>query len=370
MSTFRVEVVEIKEIQQHPNADRLDIVKVFDWNVVTRKGDYNVGDWAIYCPVDSILPHKVEERLFAPGSKIKLSKSRIKSIKIRKAISQGMLIKPESVIDIITSNNYKVGDDVSGLLGITKYEPPIKSLPQAMQAKARKANPNFKKYTDIENYKWYQDLFVQNEEVYISEKLHGTSFRAGWFKTEANTWWKKALKFFGVLPEWEFCWGSRNVQIQDKLFHTGYYDTDVYTKMVKQYDLKKLLPKGFAVYGEIVGDGIQKGYTYGCKNGEHKLYLYDMYFNEQFLDHDAFAHYCQILNLPRVPELFVGNFDKSLIDQYRGGDSTIGGQKVREGIVIKPIFEIQSYMGRKVLKCISDEYYLKQAEDEDSTEFH
>jgi RNA ligase (TIGR02306 family) len=378
MSTFKVPLTRVREVLPHDNADRLEVVKVYDWLVVTGKGNFKPGDRVVYIPVDSILPQELEDKLFPAGSKIKLDKHRVKSIKIRGHISQGMVVAAD---EILGGYGKPVAEesDVAPLMGITKYEPPSWSLPTKMmpRAKPKKTNPNFGKYTDIENFKWYDRVFQDNERVYISEKLHGTSFRAGWFKNEPTTLWKKVLKFLRILPEWEFCWGSRTVQIQCKLYHKGYYDEDVYTKMVRQYDLKNRIPKGYAVYGEIVGDGIQKGYTYGCGPGEHKLYVYDVQHNGHWLNYEVndespelpsttFPAAVDAFCLTPVPCLYVGPFKREVVDYFRDGDSKIGDQKVREGIIIKPVHEATAACGRKVLKAISDAYYLKA----DNTDFH
>lgn len=389
MSSFNVPITTIREIQVHPNATALEVAKVYDWNVVVRKGEYKAGDNVVYVPVDSLLPQNLEDKLFPPGSKITLNKHRVRSIKIRGQISQGMIISMDDVQDELAPFqkewHYGSDIDVSTFLGITKYEPPINEIPSHMKVKSKKkGNPAFKKYTDIENFKYYDRLFQDYEHVYVSEKLHGTSFRAGWFPMQADTIWKKIKKFLGVLPKWEFCWGSRTIQVQVKGSHGGYYNPnqgvdfgDVYTKMVKQYDLKKRIPKGFALYGEIVGSGIQKGYTYGCAEGEHKLYIYDVldtidntwldYFKENS-DKPLFPLLVYEMGLERVPELYVGPFNRNLIDAFRDGPSTLGDQSVREGIVVKPMIEKTSSIGRKVLKYISEAYYLKNQED--GTDFH
>jgi len=381
MSSFKVPVTRVREVLPHDNADRLDIVKVYDWMVVTGKGNFKVGDQVIYIPVDSILPQELEDFLFPMTAKIKLTKHRVRSIKIRSHISQGMVVKPAELLESHWGHLGELEDeeDIAQDLGITKYEPPDVEIPRHMQQKKKRAvNPNFPKYTDIENFKWYDRIFQDGEEVYMSEKIHGTSFRCGWFKNEANTLWKKIKKFFGLLPEYEFCWGSRQVQIQCKLYHKGYYDEDVYTKMVRQYDLKKKLPKGYAIYGEIVGDGIQKGYTYGCGPGEHKLYVYDVMRDGKYLDYEisdatendpwpaTFKEAVEAFDITPVPVLYVGPFKREILEQHRSGDSTLGGQKVREGLVIKPIHETTACVGRKVLKAISDEYYMQK----DGTDFH
>lgn len=394
MSSFSVPLVKIREILPHNNANALEIARVFDWHVVVQKGRYVAGDEVVYVPVDSVLPPDLENKIFPPESKIKLRNSRVRSIKLRGQISQGMIIDLEDVVPFLGVDRvrrlgtYEENEDLSSDLGIVKYEPPAEELPSFMSLtpKKKKGNPEFKKYTDIENFKYYDRMFQDGEEVYISEKLHGTSFRAGWFPMVADTMWKKVKKFFGYLPEWEFCWGSRTVQIQIKGSHSGVHIEsqgvnfdDVYTKIVKQYDLKERLPKGYAVYGEIVGDGIQKNYSYGCGQGEHKLYVYDVMINNVWQNHDMFRATIEGLNnqimswngtyshfpIQRVPELYVGPFSKEIADKLRDGDSVVGNQKVREGIVIKPVIEATCSIGRKVLKYVSDAYYLK-----DNTDFH
>lgn len=405
MSSFAVPITEIKEILPHDNATALEIAKVYDWSVVVQKGRYKAGDRVIYVPVDSILPWELENKIFPPESKIKLRHSRVRSIKLRGKISQGMIIDLEDVsndgmiaLDSTKYSYIEITDpdvleyNFADTLGITKYEPPAHSIPAHMRVgaagKPKPTNPHFKKYTDIENFKYYDRMFQDGEEVYISEKLHGTSFRVGWFPMEANTLWKKVKKYFGYLPAWEFCWGSRTVQIQVKGKHSGVnipsqgvsFD-DIYTKMVKQYNIREILPHGYALYGEIVGDGVQKNYLYGCGQGEHKLYIYDIMIDGQWQDHDMFKATIEGINasstrqygslafnpLQTVPNLYVGPFSKEVVDKLRDGDSVIGGQKVREGIVIKPVKEAVCSIGRKVLKYISDAYYLK---NQDGTDFH
>lgn len=372
MSTFKVTVTHIEEIMEHSNADRLAIAKIYGWNVVTQKDRYRPGHKVIYVPVDSLLPEDLEKKLFPEGSKIKLHNSRIRSIKIRGAMSQGMIIDAAE----LGLQDEPLETDVAERLGITKYEPPVASLPAGMHVKTskKKVNPNFSKYSDIENLKYYDRVLQDGEIVNLSEKMHGSSVRAGYHWNKPNTLWKKLLRLLGLLPKWEFCWGSRNVQIQGKLFHQGYYDEDVYSKMVKQYNLKERIPKGLAVYGEIVGDGIQKNYTYGCKPGEHKLYVYDIkdvsdpeVRNHRWLNHDEFLAKANELGLETVPQLYTGPWSMQVALQHRDGDSMIGGQKVREGVVVKPVVERSSTsMGRVILKFISDAYYL----DASNTDHH
>jgi len=387
MATHRVDVVRISRIEPHPNADRLEIAFLFDWPVIVSKGRYQAGELVIYCPVNSVLSSNLEGRLFPPESKIKLSKSRVRAIKIRGYVSQGMIIDPIDVSDAVTPEDLTEGNNVAEILDITKYEPPVEETPGLLKLQKKKPKPDlqaFKKYTDVEHGKYYSQELTEGEEVVITQKIHGTSFRAGWFKTEANVWWQKIFKFFGLLPEWTFAWGSRNVQIQAKLSkkHVGCrieaqgvnFD-DVYTKIVKQYDLKNRLPKGVAIYGEIAGDGIQKGYMYGCNAGEHKLYLYDImvdgrwldYYNHsdgQGYDEQGFVGLASKLNLRTVPIVYQGPLQWQMLGEFLSFNAI--SEEVNEGVVVRPAQERNSpAFGRVLLKWINDEFYARE-----QTDFH
>jgi RNA ligase (TIGR02306 family) len=382
MSTHRVEVVKIDAVEKHPNADRLELAKIEGWQVVTGKGNFQAGDLALYIPVDSVLPNSLELRLFPPGSKITLKKGRIRSIKIRGQMSQGMIIPLSDVEQELAATwdgksklpKYSVGVDLAGVLNVTKYEPPEVSEPPTMRTKKaskNQINPHFKKYTDIENIKWYSDIFQEGEMVYISEKLHGTSARYGYVPRHYEGFLaplKSAVMNFmakwGVVKSHQFVYGSRNCQL-----HTGsnksWYSEDVYTKILNQEDIRAKLQPGECVYGEIVGHNIQTGYSYGCKEGEHRFFVYDVMVDGKWLDFPALERFCDRRGLTMVPKLHVGPWSHEVHMKHRDGDSTVGGQKVREGVVIKPVVDQESICGRKVLKSISDAYYL-----EDNSDFH
>jgi RNA ligase (TIGR02306 family) len=356
-----VEVVTVDDVVKHPNADRLEIAKVKGWYCVTGYGTFNKGDLAVYIPIDSVLPPQLESVLFPPDSKIKLTNSRVKTIKIRGAVSQGLLVHPVTVLPA-THTRVKVGDDVKEQLGITKYEPPVfMNAHSATRFPRPKQNPNFHKYTDIENYKNYPDVFNNEDLVYVTEKIHGTNFRCGWVEFYPYTLWGKIKKFLRLAPKYEFVYGSHNVQLQHKFAPTTFYATNVYYEAVKKYSLKEQLRPGEVLYGEIYGDGIQKGYTYGCKAGERKLVVFDIQQDKTYLSlQDAFSR-VRKLELDFVPILHKGKFDINLIKEkfVKGPSVMVPSEPVREGVVIKPVTETTDPMiGRKILKLINDDYYL------------
>lgn len=370
MSTLKVEVIKIDSIEVHPNADRLELANIAGWQCVVQKGKFIPDQPVVYIPIDSILPNDLESHLFPPESKVKLTKSRIRTIKLRGAVSQGMVLSIGELREGgFLDDSVKIGDDLAENLGITKYEPPEISTPQyktnAVKPKRYK-NPNFKEYTKIENFKWYPDLFKEGEEVVIQEKIHGSSFRAGYVEFHADTWWKKVKKFLKLAPEYEFVYGSHKVQLQNKPVYNGFYSENIYLGTVEKYELEKKLNYGEVIYGEIYGPKIQKDYHYGCQEGEYKLVLFDVQRHGKYINHAEFVDFCHEVDLPYVPVEYVGPYTnaKEIKEKWVDGKSTLcPEQEVREGVVIKPLMEQHCYMGRKILKYKSDEF-LMSAEDD------
>ena len=350
MSSVKVEVVKVDSIETHPNADRLDIACIKGWRCVVGKGSFAAGDLAIYFPIDSVLPAALEAQLFK-DSKIKLSNHRIRTVKIRGVISQGLLIAREA---------QREGSDLTEELGVTKYEPPISRSPRsnAEAVKRRETNPSFHKYTDIENYKNHPGLFAPGELVYVLEKIHGSNFRAGWVRKHPKNWFHAVFLSWGFVNTHEFLYGSHNVQLSQN------GKLNIYWEMVTKYKLRESIPKDTIVYGEVYGDGVQKGYTYDCMPGERKLVIFDVQQNGWYFNHDRVRAFCGVIDLPVVP----GDYNSLPVafnpERILSNVDSIShlGWKPREGVVIKPVKETLCYLGRKILKWKSDEFLLK-AED-------
>jgi RNA ligase (TIGR02306 family) len=379
MSTLFVPLTKIQAIRNHDGAERLEIATVSNYDVIIGKGNFEVGDAVIYVPVGSVLSEELEAILFPEGSKVTLNNRRIRAAKIRGIISQGLLIDPaddkihailqkQFIGQYFNSGGY-IGKDVANLLGITKYQEPVKSLPGIMQTNPN-ANPykvkEFKEYTDIEHGKYYDRVLQDGEMVVITQKLHGTSARYGWFPRPAISLLDKSRKFLGLLPEWQFCWGSRRSQIQSKpgQSHPGFKSEaqgvefgDVYTKIAAQEKLRDKIPKGYSVYGEIVGWGIQKGYLYNCGLNKHDFYVYDIMRDGKWLNANEVSFYCKLFNLKQVPELYSGPYSKEKVDEKL--TINVISKEIAEGVVVTPAIERSSpSMGRVKLKFINPEYLV------------
>jgi RNA ligase (TIGR02306 family) len=370
-SELIVEVCKIEQILPHNNADRLELAIVKGWQVIVGKGVYQVGDKVVYIPIDSILSQVTEEKLFPVGSKVTLDKSRVRTIRLRKEYSQGM-VAPLDMFEI--SPTTQVGTDVKDILGITKFSPPPQRMPSAMQTGGRtkaKGNENFRRYTGINhlaNYPWK----LKDMKVIVHEKIHGTNWRAGYTKCNKGGWLDVAWNWVRSLTPWpkspvEFVYGSHNVQLQNKSkSNSGFYPSNVYYEIVEKYGIEEKLKEFFpdqdiVLYGEVYGDGIQKNYTYGCEQGERKLVLFDVMVDGNLYTGPYWVeHVAEKLGLGTCPALYIGDFDMDKIKAYLEGPSILcPEQKVREGLVVRSMYGMGT-TNRPIFKWISPAYLMQK----------
>lgn len=393
-------IEEIKEVIDHPNADRLDIVKIQEWQCVSTKGTFKAGDKCVYFTIDSILPMEVESKIFGADAKVRLKKARVRTIKLRGAISQG-LAAPASDFNL---DDMPLCKDVTKKLGIGKYVPTPKKDSVLYTGGKRHAdhnNPNFKRMRKPVHFK---KVGAFDEPVVITEKIHGTSFLASWTKRPTETLFERInARLFG---EYQFCYRSMNVQLQgdDSLFgnvcrkiglvgtvdlrgtivqkitqslkindeklvigiqRTKMSDT-LYGRMCEKYDLKNKLMFGHAISAEIYGSGIQANYSYGCKEGEQKIVAFGFRIEGKELPpmdaHSKLKH----VSIPVVPVLYVGEFPDDLTPYTTGRSVLDKGTKVREGCVVNTVSGEKGWHGSALVKDINPKYLL----DKDNTEFN
>jgi|ERR1019366_3138605 RNA ligase (TIGR02306 family) len=382
MSEYKVPLTKILTVRNHHNAHSLDIVTVYGFEIVTGRDQYVPGDLCIFVPPDSILPMDLETKLFGgPDSKIKLNKSRVKQIKIRGTYSQGLLIEPEIALQYLKDHQglrshinqsfFSLEKDYASVIGIVKYEPPAPSYQgPSLKRDKPKENSFFHVYGGIDNFKWYPDLFAEGEQVSITEKIHGSNIRFGMVPYVANNLYRKLLKFLGLTPKFEWVYGSNRVQLQQRKGYKGWYGENVYGNVLAKYNAKDKVQPDEIWYGELYGSGIQGNYNYGCKEGEHKLVVFDLKYqngtDSYFASPDDFMTIAKERGFEVVPELYRGPYT-SKVKLFTEGNSILAPeQKVREGVVIKPLVEDStSIIGRKVLKLISEKYL-----EADPTDFH
>jgi RNA ligase (TIGR02306 family) len=400
----QAQIAIISEVLPTPNSDRLHsfTMKGMDWTVISSNIEqteesfglprYEGGAKVIYIAIDSILKPELEAHLFPEGSKISLEKGRVRTLKLRGAYSQGMIVDINDELEALYPgiSNFKVGDDVAGALGIVKYEPPASAMPAAMKAKEARKNPAFHEFCDIKNIKWFTEaeVFEPGELVYVTSKLHGSSIRAGILPTHVppltfKFGWKEffivlkkhILKRLGLLPKFEYCVGTRRTQLQDKpKDHKTYYENEgaknMYQTVSDTFKLESKLKPGEILFGEVVGQGVQEDYDYGFKEGSklgrYGFFAYDVMVNGRYLPAQEFLDWCKDREVAPVPFLGFIPYDLDVIKELASAKKCLNGQKIREGVVVKGLDEkAHPACGRRVFKVISPEYLMK-----DNTDWH
>jgi hypothetical protein len=116
-------IVAIDSVFKHSNANALSIIYIGGWQCVVKLDEYEVGDKALYCEIDALLPLEHPSFSFLASrtldTKVINDKSyhRLKSIKIRGEISQGLVIPVPTELQ-----HLPVGTDVTQALNILKFE--------------------------------------------------------------------------------------------------------------------------------------------------------------------------------------------------------------------------------------------------------
>ena len=387
-------VVKIDGISPIAGADRVELAHVGGWRIMVKKGQFQVGDYAIYFEIDSKVPEK-EPFMFLESKhfKVKTQKyfkgtvisqgllmalddfilnsevpSWVQSLKFQ--ISKGVDIEHEGVTEVIGVTYAVEEDNKRKAASVDKYKKMAQRRPNIFKKpwakwmmrrewgrkimfalfgkKKDKKNgwPSWVSKTDeerVQNMTW---ILEDKSEWIATEKIDGTSTTATYRRTG-----RKKHEFY-------IC--SRNV-VFDKPDKGCYYETNVYTEMAEKYHFEDVLAALVEKYnlewatlqGETYGAGIQKR-EYGLK--EHDFAGFNLIFSDKGRLNSVEAK--EILaeyGIPWVPivdehfvlpdtveELLTIATDKSVID---------GG--MREGLVFR------SVDGAKSFKAVSNEFLMK-----------
>lgn len=384
MATFAVTILPIK-IEDHPNADAIECAVIGDYRSIIKKGQYNDGDLVAYIPEAAIVPDWILKKLgLWDNSKDKgilagNAGNRVKSVRLRGILSEGLIYPVEltnvpqnehlkhtleqntiSIHCITLEDGSKIpvkeGDNISELLGITKWEPPI---PIHMSGEVQTLHGHTMSY-DIENYKRHPDILVSGEEVVMTEKLHGSWVCWGFHPHYGHIVSSKGLSSQGL------CFKLNEANKDNLYLKTLMATTDFYTECTVAETAHRLYGRyDVPVYllGEIIGKGIQDLH-YGMT--EPTFRLFDVYVGEprqgQYLNVDELQEAADKLGLDMVPILYRGPFSEAVLKEHTNGKETIsGGVNVREGIVVRAASERHDpVIGRVQLKSISDDYLLRK----------
>jgi RNA ligase (TIGR02306 family) len=333
---------KIDALRPIPDADAIECAVIGGWTVVVKKGEFTAGDLAVYCEIDSWIPHTLAPFL-SKGKEPRvydgIQGERLRTMKLRGQLSQGLLLPFAIMKPFFDDILFTEGVDVSELLGIVKYEAPV---PAQLAGEVKGMFPGWIQKTDqerVQNLKEELDYWLREQHVWeITEKLDGSSMTV-------------------YLRDGEFGVCSRNLELKPS-------ETNSLWKVAVRNDLELKLRRAnrnLALQGELIGEGIQ-GNPYKQKGQEFFLFdIYDIDTSKYLTpaERNAFVEEHDIKHVPVLAfgaelwdTLGINSIDGIL--RFAEGKSVMGmiGCE-REGVVFK------SKAMQCSFKAISNKFLLK-----------
>ncbi|MFA5759343.1 MAG: RNA ligase family protein [Clostridia bacterium] len=342
-------VETIEWIKPIDGADRIELCGILGWQCVVAKAEkFSVGDKVIYIEIDSILPPKPEYDF------MEKYKYRVKTIRLRKEISQGLVVR-------LPDQSLPIGTDMTDALGITKYEPYQANYHSSKQKynkitrflmrnsfikkiilkqEARQGFPSWVSKTDEERLQGMPRVLERfaDHDVYITEKIDGQSATFTTEKVRLFPWVRQTTRFV-------VC--SRNTRNHNR--------ESIYWHNANQYLLNRLLVIDYpnlTIQGEQYGQTIQ-GNKYGRIG--NNLFVFNIFDhdNKYLFDYNELSSFCSKHGLMSVPLLKqcklrdIGTTVQDFVD-FSIGKSLIADIP-REGIVVRCVKDGQKVFSFKVI---------------------
>lgn len=358
-----------------PEADFIECATVDGWELVVKKGEFEIGDLCVYFEIDSMLPLDAKYSFLKKVTKVKDGEGyRLKTIKLKRQISQGLALPLKMYPDL----KVKLGEDVTKLLKVWKYErlnagekldikpkTGVKGIlwkyfpklaKKVFQKDRNKTFPTFIPKTDQERIQNLMKYFQNPRSKWeVSLKLDGSSMTVWDYKKNKafnQSKLTKLLNFFSKSTSQGVCSRNQNLSKDNSNF---------WTTATKEGLLEIIKGKNIALQGELIGPGIQKNHE---KVQAHEFRLFDIFdIKEQryllpaqrkvwLLENDLERKIklCPIVSEEMLVFKEYQTFEE--LQKFVTGASMNKGT-ISEGRVFKNVTSGTSF------KCISNKYLLK-----------
>lgn len=332
-------VVVVNAIEPIAGADAIELARIAGWQCVIKKGELRAGERAVYLEIDSVPPDDERFRWLwtkkgaTPIEGTRPASFRIRTLRLRGALSQGLLLPLASAG---VPAEASVGDDVTALLGVTKYEPPA---PSGM-GDYRGPFPAVVSKTD--------EMRVQSFPALLDE-MRGRPFVAT-VKVDGTS------ATFLVDADGSFHACGRNQSIAE--------GENLYWYVARKHELPRILDSSphLVVQGEVAGPGIQKN---PLTLKDKQLFVFSIFDTKaaRYLTDAELRTFCATHALTPVPKAFEGDaFDETVESLLAKAEGNYEGTKSeREGIVIRPRdgdLPSVTLGGRLSFKAISNKFLL------------
>ena len=342
-------IQKILDIQPIDGADRIEQVTVNGWTVVAQKGLYKIGDLAVYFEIDSFLPEE-EKYEFLRKSCFKQTKNlgngfRIRTMKLRKVVSQGMLM-PLSELFTGELDALLEGDDVTELLNVQKWEMPI----PAQLAGVMKGNfPIFIPKTDQERI---QNIINKTKRYDNPERIVDGNYEVS-LKLDGSS-----MTVYSYQGEVGVCSRNLDLKLGDENQGNSFVRTAISERLLEKLQkLSQDTGEDFAFQGELMGEGIQGNRE---KLKGLSFYLFDIYNITQgrYLlptERQHLANTYEIQHVPVMSTYCDVSLDWLLKDFLSLADTESITNNIAEGLVFKSNevidFSFKVINNKFLLKC-------------------
>lgn len=384
-------ITTIEGLRKHSNADRLQCATIFGNNVIVDL-TFSERERVVYFPTDGQLSEEfaVSNNLVRKmdsfgrniGGYLDPDKRNITAIKLRGEKSDGLVLKLSVLEKYTDISKLADGERISVLNGkeICKKYIPKSNRSESVcgtmdkplkKSKTSSSYPQFFEHKDTAQLAYNKNAFMQGDTIYLTQKLHGTSFRVSntvKVTKKERPWWIKRL--FGVQDKVEKHYSVVSGTRRTVLDSDGSWGSNEFRKKYNTlFDGR--LPKGMTVYGEIVGwvnnetpimprcnnsrmkdkeflkmYGDETVFTYGCKSGENKCFIYRITVTNEDnvtieLPTEDVMNWCKKLGVNYVPllEKFIYTTWEDLNERCNKyldiPEPLSGGAHVTEGVVVR-----------------------------------
>ena len=305
-------ITTLKNVREHPNADKLVLATCFESTVCVSKDKYYEGQIGVYFETDLQLSMEFCEKngllavyengINVSGGYMDPAKRNVRAIKLRGEQSDGLFLPLDCLAYTGAKlEEFKLGEQITTVNGheICRKFIPRSNAPKTAAGGAgkrvkrrakRSIAPQFFEHKDTEQLQYYLDQFKPGDQIEITRKLHGTSGRTANVKTfqgMKRTFWDWLFRREGeAIYDWGTVSGTRRTVMDT--FDGGFYGSNEFRKQYHDFFEGKLW-KGETVYYEIVGfthDGSPIMAT--CSNSKLK----DKEFVKQYGETTTFSYGC------------------------------------------------------------------------------
>ena len=377
MSSFQVPVIEIDDVEGHPNADSIEVALIHRYRSVVRKElGLKRGDKVVYIPQASLVPEYLMKRLGLWDNELDVGrlhgpeKNRVRPSKFRGLLSQGIVLPVSawgddpSVVWVEGEKDVapaKVGDDMAEFLGVTKWIPEI---PPSLLGEVFFADREVVVDFDIEDVKAYPDAMIVGEDVEYTEKLHGVFTGITIVPVEEAR--KRGLTEHGFGRDRNVLIYSKGLGIQGMSFRdcpenaSSFYVRSTAKLVERLREIAGDITEPLTVLGETFGPGVQDLH-YGKELGFRMFGACSGYRgNYDHFGPEKRAQLAEALGILQVPCLYRGPFSWETLAEHTDGKTATGAGHIREGLVVTPVVQRDHIrLGRVIAKSVSEKYLLR-----------